>query len=154
MLTRSLALLVFTLTCCWLGGCTSAPATAETGPARPKSITAIDGLFPTLEKGMSGAIIREKLGNPAQINPMESPEGKAEVWVYHFEKTVGMTQIASGTRNVPAFGAALSIQTETMVAEPVYTMAAQKAVVTLSLLMFNDHLAAQKAQVENSPTYQ
>lgn len=153
MLTRSLVLVVLTLSSGWLAGCSSSPATAGAGSARSAQITAVKGLFPVLAKGMTAEVIRQKLGHPADIEPMNSPEGKAEVWVYHFEKTVDMTQVASSTKGVPAFGAPLSLTATMMVQEPVYTMKEEKAVITLSLLMFNGRLEAQKAKVEDDRKY-
>lgn len=142
-------LLALSLLC--LAGCTSAPATAESSHAG--KLTAISGQFPVLEKGMSGEIVRQKLGNPAETQPMDSPEGKAEVWIYYIEKTVGMTQVATSTRGVPAFTVTPGGVDTTTVQMPVYTLREDKAVVTLSLLMFNNHLAALKAKVEDSSDY-
>jgi outer membrane protein assembly factor BamE (lipoprotein component of BamABCDE complex) len=154
MQTRFILPLLLTLSGLALAGCTSAPAPAAgTGSVPSAQITAIKGQFPVLKRGMSADDVRQKLGNPAEILPMESPTGKAEVWVYNFEKTVSTSQIASSTRDVPAFGAPLSLTIMTSVPEPVYTLKEDKAVITLSLLMFNHHLAAQKAKVENSSDY-
>ncbi len=154
MPTRSLFPLLLTLTGLCLAGCTSTPATADAPHALPAAkITAIKGQFPVLNRGMSGAVIRQKLGAPAEIDPMDAPTGKAEVWVYHFEKTVGMTEVATSTHDVPAFGAPLTLAGISMVPEPVYTMKEEKAMITLSLLLFNDQLVAQKARVEDGADY-
>ena len=135
-----------------LAGCTG-PATTGAAANHPAQMTAIKGLFPVLEKDMPAAVVRQKLGPPAEITPMNAPMGKAEVWVYHFEKNIGMAQVATSTRDVPAFTMGLTGAAMTTVQEPVYTLAAQKSMVTLSLLMFNDRLAAQKAKVENRLDY-
>ena len=154
MLTRSLAFLALALSLCELSGCSSPPATTGAGPDQSAKITAIKGLFPVLAAGMTSEVVRKKLGKPAEIEPMESPKGKAEVWVYHFEKSVGMTQVATGTRDIPAFGiSATGPGGATTVQEMVYTPVEQKSLVTLRLLMFNSRLTAQKALVEDSLKY-
>ena len=154
MPTRSLLPFLLALAGLGLAGCTSTPATADRPTSLPAArITAVKGQFPVLTRGMSGTVVREKLGAPAEVEPMASPEGKAEVWVYHFGKTVGMTQVASSTRDIPAFGASLSLTALTSVPEPVYTLKEEKAMITLSLLMFNGQLEAQKARVEEGADY-
>ena len=127
---------------------TAAPATPTKSPA-----TAAEMPFPKLEKGTSAAVIREKLGTPAEVQPMPSPEGKAEVWIYKYTQAAGMAQVAAGTRDTqvmatPTPGAGLIT-----VKEPVYTMVPKTAHITLSLLMFNDLLQVQKAAVEETVDY-
>lgn len=154
MLSRSLTLLAFALSLGGFSGCSSPPATDGADSAQSAQITAIKGLFPVLTVGMTSEAVRRKLGKPAEIEPMESPKGKAEVWVYHFEQSVGMTQVATGTRDIPAFGiSATGPGGTTTVQEMVYTPVEQMSLVTLRLLMFNGRLTAQKAQVENSLKY-
>lgn len=152
MPSRSFALLALTITGL-LVACSGPSTTAGARSATPAQITTVKGLFPALEKDMSTDVIRQKLGPPAEIQPMASPEGKAEVWVYHFEKSVGMTQVATGTRDVPAMGLGMAGPVTTTVQEQTYSMAETRSMVTLSLLMFNGRLAAQKAKVENRVDY-
>jgi hypothetical protein len=149
MPTRFLVLLVLIFSCL-LAGCGSPPATAGTDPR----LTAVAGLFPVLKLGMSTEVIRQKLGAPAAINPMASPTGKAEVWVYYFEKNVGMAQVATSTIDVPTFGLGASGPGMTTAPEEVYSLAEKQALVTLSLLIYNDRLAAQKAGVVTHLKYQ
>jgi hypothetical protein len=148
MLPR-IPIVVALILCCGLAGCATAPA-----PAKSAQITDIKGLFPKLEKDMSADVIRQKLGAPAEIKPMDAPAGKAEVWVYHFEKSVGMTQVATGTVDVPTFSTGISGSITSSAPVLTYSMAEKKSMVTLSLLMFNGRLAAQKAMVENRLDYQ
>ena len=150
MLARSCSLLALTLSLGGLTGCSSPSATTSAGSAQSAQITAIKGLFPVLTQGMTGKVVRQKLGNPAEIEPMESSTGKAEVWVYHFEKSVGMTQVATGTRDVQTYAGTSTIM---LAPELVYSPVEQKSLVTLRLLMFNDRLEAQKALVESSSKY-
>ena len=106
--------------------------------------------FPKLEKGMTAETIRKLLGEPKEIQPTTSPEGKAEIWIYYFEKDLGMVQVAAGTRPVQVMSVVPNASGTVTVQEPVYTMAAKKAEITLSLLMFNGQLEVQKAKVEET----
>lgn len=97
---------------------------------------------------MTAETVRKLLGEPVEIQPTPSPEGKAEIWIYHFEKDLGMVQVATGTRTVQVMSMGASSTGTTDVQEPIYTMAAKKANITLSILMFNGQLEVQKAKVE------
>ncbi len=141
-----------------LAGCSS-PAgpdpkvsSAKEGTAKTSAAVADnhDMPFPKLEKGMTEATIRKLIGEPKEIQPTPSPEGKAEVWIYHFEKDLGMVQVASGTRTVQVMSMGSSSSGTRDVQEPIYTMAAKKADITLSILMFNGQLEVQKAKVEET----
>ncbi len=136
-----------------LAGCSTPLATSGTDSGKSPHLTDLKGLFPVLEKGMSAEVVRKDLGAPAEIQPMASPDGHAEVWVYHFEKNVGMTQVSTGTRDIPTFSTGMSGPGTTTVQQQTYSMATKKSVVTLSLLMFNGQLAAQKAMVEDRLEY-
>ena len=106
--------------------------------------------FPKLEKGMTAETVRKLLGEPKEIQPTPSPAGKTEVWVYHFEKNLGMVQVAAGTRPVQVMSVIPNASGTVTVQEPVYNMAAKKAEITLSLLMINGQLEVQKAKVEKT----
>lgn len=123
-------------------GCANAPIAAENGAAKPNTPNSAQSQFPELKVGMTAEEIRAKLGNPIEIRPMESTAGKAEVWVFHIERTVNTTQVATSTKDVPAFSLNTT-DTLTTVPEMVYSMADKKAVTILSLLMINGHLIAQ-----------
>ena len=153
MRARFIVSLLFTLPSFWLAGCAIPPATVKVGQLGRDQITAVKGMFPVLEKGMTSEVLRQKLGPPAEITPMESPGGKAEVWVYHFEESAGMSQVATGVRMVPTFSMGLGGPITVMTTESVFTMVEKKSVVTLSLLLFNDRLEAQKAKVETVSDY-
>ncbi len=105
--------------------------------------------FPKLEKGMTAEVIRQKLGNPVEIQPMPSPEGKAEVWIYKFTKDLGTTQMATGTRDIQVMSVGGNGVGMTTTKEPVYSLVEKKSEITLSLLMFNGQLQVQKAKVED-----
>ena len=103
--------------------------------------------FPKLEVGMTAATIRQKLGAPAEIQSTPSPEGKAEVWIYHYEKDLGTTESATGMQDVGVMSMGLSASGTATVQDPTYSIVTRKSEITLSLLMFNDKLQAQKAAV-------
>lgn len=139
---------------CWLAGCSSSAtstASSTTAPVAPvvtkTPIAESEMPFPKLEIGMTADVIRQKLGQPVEIQAMPSPQGKAEVWVYKFEKSLGMAQVATGTRDVQTMTVGLSGPLMTTVKEPVYTMQEKRAPLTLSLLMFNGILESQKVAV-------
>jgi outer membrane protein assembly factor BamE (lipoprotein component of BamABCDE complex) len=152
---RLLPALALSSFCCWFAGCSSpTAATSAEATVKPTAESNSDMPFPKLEKGMSADVIRQKLGNPAEIQPMPSPDGKAEIWIYKFEKDLGMTQVAAGTRDVEVMTMTSSMNGSTTMKEPVYTMAAKKSEITLSLLMFNGQLQVQKAKVEETIAHQ
>jgi hypothetical protein len=135
----------------WLAGCASQadPSAGERSfPSAGPTNSALS--IPKLEKGMAAEDIRQKLGVPVEIQPMKSSAGKAEVWVYRFERSLGMTQVATGTRDIPVMSVTAAGAVTTTMKEPVYSLVEKKAVVTLSLLMLDGQLAAQKARVENT----
>jgi hypothetical protein len=138
--------LLFAL-CCWFSGCSTPASTTENTPAKTTGSADSDMPFPKLEVGMTSAVIRQKLGAPAEVQPTPSPEGKAEVWIYKYEKDLGTTQVATGTRDVQVMSMGQSSSGTSTVQEPTYSNVTKKSEITLSLLMFNDKLQAQKAAV-------
>lgn len=141
MPARFILLLVLPLF--WLVGCSSVPGDG----ARSGSVTVITGDLPVLVNGMSAAEVRQMLGEPAEIKPMESAAGKAEVWLYHLEKYLGRTELVTFV-NRPAPGASFESDPSTMIPEPVTTWVDHKLRVTLRLLMFNGRLTSQTARSE------
>lgn len=136
-----------------LAGCVSDATT----PAPPATPAAAARTFPELTQGMTADEVRAKLGSPESVSPMESPEGRAEVWVYRFENTVGTEQVATGMKSVPVFAgmpdAAGGGSFVKHVQEPVYGTAEKKEIVTLHLLLFNGRLAAQKTGIARRLDY-
>jgi hypothetical protein len=135
--------------CCSLTGCNS-PATPASDTAQSAKPSATEMPFPKLEKGMTAEIIRQKLGEPAEIKPMPSSTGKAEIWIYKYEKSLGMTQVAARTESREVMTLTGTGPGMTTVQEPVFTLAEKISRVTLSLLMFDGQLQVQKANVEET----
>ena len=157
VLMRFFPSIVAIILCAWFAGCASqATAVNESQPApgaaaSKVAATSDSGMpFPKLEKGTTAEVVRQKLGAPAEIQPTPSPKGKAEIWIYNYEKDLGTVQVAAGTREVQVVGIGSLTSSAGTVAsqETVYAPAAKKQEITLSLLMFNDKLEVQKAKVE------
>lgn len=138
---------------CLQAGCANSPTTADQPATKPASAIAETGPLPGLKVGMTAELIRKQLGAPVEIKPMESPVGKAEVWVYNIERTVDTTQVATSTRDMPAFTITMSGPGTVNVPEPVYSLADKKQDITLSLLMLNGRLIAQTSSVRNYIQY-
>ena len=153
MCMRSLFSLLLALPSFWLAGCNSPATAAGVHAPKPGEAKITEGSVPVLEIGLSTGAIREKLGQPVEIKPMESADGKAEVWVYHFAGPLRVAQIATGMKSVPTTDTADLRGEIRMVQEPQYSLEEQKTVVTLNLLMFNGQLAAQTTQTEQSNEY-
>lgn len=75
-----------------LAGCTGVP----TGTGRAGRVTTITGDFPALTPGMTTTEIRQRFGEPAEIQPMTAAGTAPEVWVYHLKKSLGRTTVLTG----------------------------------------------------------
>ncbi|HEU5080578.1 MAG TPA: hypothetical protein VFT72_15305 [Opitutaceae bacterium] len=58
---------------------------------------------PTLQKGMLADDIIKQIGRPAEVKPMDAPEGKAEMWTYRRVVRQRVEQKATKVKMVPAF---------------------------------------------------
>lgn len=133
-------------------GCANAPATAKDDAPKAASTAVAKNPFPELKVGMTADQIRAKLGDPVEVRPMESKTGKAEVWTFHLERTVNTTQVATSTRDVPAF-ALNTVDKLTTYPDMVYSLADQTAVTILSLLMVDGRLIAQTSATGQRTEY-
>lgn len=152
MLSRFFLNVSLVLSTAGLAGCgtTAGSANITGATAASAKSDASEMPFPKLEKGATAEVIRQKLGNPLEIQPMPSPEGKAEIWIYKYEKSLGMVQVAGGTSERQVMSPSMSGVGMTTVQEPIFTMAEKTAHITLSLLLFNGRLQVQKAAVEET----
>ena len=57
---------------------------------------------PVLEKGMPGTAIRQLVGKPDEIRDLNSPDVKAEKWIYRRKLTEGTYQTANMQTTIPA----------------------------------------------------
>lgn len=105
--------------------------------------TAASADTPKIHPGMSGDEIRARWGAPREIRPMESPEGRAEVWRYRRLVSRRVQPVAVDTQMVPVFvpGAPNGLgETRELVYEVETTWVYQD----MYLLMFNDRLVSWK----------
>ena len=137
---------------CLHSGCTNAPTTAENPAPLSNATAAAQSQFPELKRGMTAEAIRATLGDPAEIRPMESKLGKAEVWVFHIERTINTTQVATSTRELPAFSLNTVDKLGTTL-DMVYSLADQKAVTILSVLMINGRMLSQSSATGERTEY-
>ena len=127
-----------------LTACTRIPT--DTG--RTGRVTIINGDFPVLMQGMTTAEVRQRLGEPAEIQPMASPaEASAEVWVYYLEKSLGRSSVVTGLTGGLSNGSLAGDFYRSGLA-PDYVLAERKLLVTLRLLMINGQLSAHTAKSE------
>ena len=57
---------------------------------------------PVLAKGMEGTAIRQLIGQPDEIRGLNSPDVKAEKWIYRRKVTEGTYQTANMQTTIPA----------------------------------------------------
>ena len=121
-----------------------APSVTSAPPAARKAPTPLVG-------GMTTDEIVAAIGKPEDVKKMANQDGKAEVWTYR--RVIGheVTQIASGTRDVPAFlGDPLNLGTTK---EIIYTPLRRTKYRVTALLIFEDRLITAKQWVETKEAY-
>ena len=140
--------------------CTNVPsptAPVGTGAGSGPTATAIsDGPERALQNGMTAEEVKHIMGEPAEIKPMESPTGKAEVWVYHRTVFVHVEQVQIGAEVIKdsTSGSDGMVHTGTLAEVPIYKQAVHKDLETISLLMFDGKFISQKLTVEKRLEYQ
>ncbi|HEX2854815.1 MAG TPA: hypothetical protein VHO24_16400 [Opitutaceae bacterium] len=128
---------------------------AETKPATPAAqasgAPAARSAPTALQEGMTAEEVQRIIGKPAEIKPMESPEGKAETWTYRRVLGKETTQEAVSTSSVPAFnglpntmGAAVTLQ---------YRLKHTVTHQVTTLLMFEGKLVKARQWVSKSVSY-
>lgn len=136
--------MLFALALLGLTACTSIP----TDTARAGRVTIITGDFPVLTQGMTTAEVRQRLGEPADIQPMASSvEATAEVWIYYLEKSLGRSTVVTGLTGGLSYGSLAGDYHRSGLA-PDYILAERKLLVTLRLLMVNGQLSAHTVKSE------
>ena len=136
--------ILFALALFGLTACTSIPI--DTG--RAGRVTIINGDFPVIMPGMTTAEVRQRLGEPAEIQPMTSPaEASAEVWVYYLEKSLGRSTVVTGLTGGLSNGSLAGDYHRSGLA-PDYVLAERKLLVTLRLLMINGQVSAHTVKSE------
>jgi hypothetical protein len=143
-----------------LVSCTNVPsptAPVGTGAGSGPVATAVsDGPERALQNGMTADEVKHIMGEPAEIKPMESPTGKAEVWVYHRTVFGNVEQVQVGSQVIKdsTSGSDGMVHTGTLAEVPIYKQAVHKDLETISLLMFDGKFISQKWTVERRLDYQ
>jgi len=115
-----------------LQGCAGGPADDGPHPAAAQAPVAAAKSQVALRKGMKPEEVRQALGNPARIQPLEVPVGKAEKWIYVRGRKTETRQVVTGSKDVPYFDP-FTNQTR-MIPEPVY--ADEATIITEELVLF------------------
>ena len=98
-----------------------------------------------LKKQMTESEVKEVLGTPTEIRPMESlpaDQGHAEIWTYKRTSTTNVNQVATKMVDKPYWNP-LSGTTET-ISEPTYELQYEKSDELLELLFLNGLLLEWK----------
>lgn len=121
----------------------AAQPAAEEKPAGPEA---------RLVKGMPAAEVLKVMGRPADVSPMETPSGKAEIWRYRERVSETSTQVQVGSKpiTISQVGADNQIHTITVAEEPIYKMQMTARDRVVALLVFNDQYLEQKVTFEDS----
>ncbi|HUJ42705.1 MAG TPA: hypothetical protein VLW52_03755 [Opitutaceae bacterium] len=143
-----------------LAGCASAPAPStatRAGSGSPAAdAVAASGPEATLQKGMPVAMVKRIMGEPSEIRPMKSPEGKAEIWVYHRTTRGAMQQIPIGTTStdITTIGLDGKANVQKVTGETIVRQETQIVDETINLLIFDDQFIEQNKFVQTRMEYQ
>ena len=153
------SVLLFTALTVLLAGCASAPPPPQAhtaAAARPPAVTAAPtGPEADLQKGMPADAVQRIMGKPAEINPMPSPDGHAEVWVYHRTISALVQQVPVGTRStdITTIGGDAMAHVAQRIEEPVFAQQIETIYETVSLLMFDGKFIERKVAVQKHVEY-
>jgi hypothetical protein len=139
-----------------LVSCTSTPASSNPGNAASPTVATVgNGPEKSLQKWMTADAVRQIMGEPAEIKPMQTTVGKAEVWVYHRTGNSTIQQVQVGTRstNVTSVGADGMAHLAQTVEEPVFAQQIEIVEETVSLLLFEGKLIEQKTTSQKRLEY-
>lgn len=126
----------------------SAPKATERGTA-----TAAQNR-PALDKGMTAEQIQQAIGKPQEIRPMQSPEGKAEVWTYRRVISRTVDQVATNTMQMPAFGGGMMSEALQPTTALRFSMTYRTRYQVTALLMFNGALVSARQWQEQTTSYE
>jgi hypothetical protein len=115
-------------------------------PKRDSATVLPAGVETTLKESMSAATVRQIMGAPEQIKPMEAPAGKAEVWIYRRESNVRVERVAVGSVPIATttIGADGKAHQQTIGEDVKYADRYRYTEEIIQLLMFNGHFVTRK----------
>lgn len=96
---------------------------------------------------MTTTEIRQRFGEPAEIQPMTAAGTAPEVWVYHLKKSLGRTTVLTGLTGDLSSGSLAGDYSRSGLA-PDYVLAERKLLLTLRLPMVDGQLSAHIATSE------
>lgn len=121
---------------------------AEKAPAPTK---------PVLDKGMAAADIIKQAGKPLDVVPIESPEGKAEKWLYRrkLKETTSSAAIAPNAPSMMSSQMPNDANSSFQIHVPVAQYRLQRVTIyqVTALLMINDRLEVAKQWTERTETF-
>ena len=143
--------------CFGLIGCTQTggvpdTTSAATAQSMGSNETATSAKPPrVIAKGMEAEEIIRRIGKPTEVNPMPSPDGKAEVWIYRRHAGQQSTLTATSVVQTPVVNPITGHMFTTP--EPSYSQERLDLEETTSLLMFNDRLVEWKRTMEGKRAF-
>jgi hypothetical protein len=111
---------------------------------------------PAIAKGMSGATIRQLIGDPFEIRKIETDGASGESWIYRRDMGTEVTQEAVLVEQVPAFvgpGYGNSDNID-LINVPSYRLKRTKLTQITALLMVEDTLVFARQWVERDTSYE
>ncbi len=137
------------------GGCTHATGMAEAGRSptvAQGSMESADATPPrVIAKGMEGEEIVRRIGKPSEIRPVDTPDGRAEIWVYRRnagqDTTLSATTVSQRLVIHPLTGAHFTVP------EPSYSTERRELLETTNLLLYEGKLAEWTRTVEAKRSY-
>lgn len=126
-----------------LSGCANTPTTSDSQseiPAAAAAVAVPSGKEAGLQKGMTAEEVKAVMGDPAEIKPLKSPTGKAEIWIYHRSTRGSERQIQVGTKSTPITSVNSSTGTTNVmqtIDEPIFKDQVEIIDETINLLMFD-----------------
>jgi len=142
-----------------LAGCSavspSSPAPGAAAAPSPAAAAVLEGPETGLKKGMTAAAVRQIMGVPAEIKPMQAPSGKAETWIYR--RTIRgqdeQVQIGSRSTDIASLQGSGAAGMPRTIEEPILRQQTPITEVTVNLLMFDDTLVEWNRVVRNLMEY-
>ena len=128
----------------------AATATATESMSKPEttaatqtaSASAPSTAKPALVKGMTAEQVEQIAGKPAEIKPIDSPQGKAETWTYRRVVDRQTRQVAATVAAVDTFRGGTGVMGSTPMLE--YRLESTTIYQVTALLMFDGKLVLAK----------
>lgn len=120
----------------FLAGCAGTPGGAGPGPEANSKIT--PAALGKIAKGLSGAQVRELLGNPATTKPLNAAGVAGQIWSYPLKTETEVLSIPMTTQDVPSFDPFSNRMTTRQ--EAVYRDQTVNTTDTLHLLLVDDRV--------------